>query len=207
SSGQPLVTLQSPEASSARADHDKAVAQLTSTRAAATYARTARERADRLLAIKAASRQEAERAQADDEAAQAALRQAQAEVARTQGMLEQLGAASASGAMVIRSPLSGMVLSRDAVPGTVAEAGAPLVAVTDPRTLWLEIAAPDRVAASVSSGAHVRFSVPAFPGDTFEARVRSVGGALDEATRTVPVRALVENGTGRLRPAMFATTW
>ena len=53
----------------------------------------------------------------------------------------------------------------------------------------------------------MRFSVPAFPSDTFEARVSSVGGALDPATRTVPVRATVANPAGRLRPAMFATVW
>lgn len=207
--GQPLVTLQSPEASAARSDYDKAVAELASRRAAATYARTARDRADRLLAIKAASRQEAERAAADDELARAGLAQAEAEVARARAAMAQLGASSssASGAMVIRSPVAGVVLSRDALPGMVAEAGAPLATVSDPRTLWLEIAAPDRVAGELRTGANVRFTVPAFPADTFEARVQSVGGALDTMTRTVPIRAVVPNQAGRLRPAMFATTW
>ncbi len=207
--GQPLVTLQSPEASAARSDYDKAVAELVSRRAAATYARTARDRADRLLAIKAASRQEAERAAADDELARAGLAQAEAEVARARAAMAHLGASSnsASGAMVIRSPVAGVVLSRDALPGMVAEAGAPLATVSDPRTLWLEIAAPDRVAGELRAGAQVRFTVPAFPADTFEARVQSIGGALDTMTRTVPVRAVVPNRAGRLRPAMFATTW
>jgi cobalt-zinc-cadmium efflux system membrane fusion protein len=205
--GQRLVTLQSAAASAARADYDKAVAELASRRAAATYARTARERADRLLAIKAASRQEAERAAADEELARAGLAQAEAEVARAQAAMAQLGASSASGAMVLRSPVAGVVLSRDAVPGMVAEPGAPLATVSDPRSLWLEIAAPDRVAGELRAGTHVRFTVPAFPADTFEARVQSVGGALDAATRTVPIRAVVPNRSGRLRPAMFATTW
>jgi len=89
----------------------------------------------------------------------------------------------------------------------VAEAGTPLVTVTDPRTLWLEVAASERAAASLREGARVRFTVPAFPADTFQARIQSVGGGLDAATRTVPVRALIDNSAGRLRPAMFATTW
>jgi len=209
SQGQALVTLQSPEASAARADYEKAVAQVAAARAGATYARTARERADRLLAIKAASRQEAERAHADDEAAQSVLQQAEAEVARTRATMTQLGAAAAtvSGTMDLNSPVTGIVLSREATPGTVAEAGAPLVTVTDPRTLWLQVAAGDRVVSGIRIGTRVRFSVPAFPTDTFEARVQSVGGALDASTRTVPVRALVQNTSGRLRPEMFATTW
>lgn len=205
--GQVLVTLQSQEASTARADLAKATAELASRRAAATYARTARERAERLLAAKAISRQELERAQADDELARSALAQAQAEVQRARAGMAQLGVASSTGAMVIASPIAGIVLAREAVPGSVAEAGAPLVTVADPRTLWLELSVSDRAAASLTTGSRVRFSVPAFPSDTFEARVSSVGGALDPSTRAVPVRALVANPAGRFRPAMFATVW
>ena len=47
--------------------------------------------------------------------------------------------------------------------------------------------------------------VPAFPEETFEGRIASVGGSLDPQTRTLPVRAVVENAAGKLRPAMFAT--
>ena len=207
SAGQALITLQSQEASTARADYDKATAELSSRRAGATYARTARERAERLLEAKAISRQELERAQADDELARASLAQAEAEVQRARAGMSQLGVGSSNGVIVVASPLSGIVLSREAVPGSVAEAGAPLVTVTDPGTLWLEVSVADRAASSLATGSRVRFTVPAFPTDTFDARVSSVGGALDLSTRTVPVRARVVNGAGRLRPAMFATVW
>ena len=39
----------------------------------------------------------------------------------------------------------------------------------------------------LSSGEDV-FVLPAFPADTFEARVQSIGGALDTTSRTIPVR-------------------
>jgi membrane fusion protein, heavy metal efflux system len=209
SRGQALVTLQSVEAGTARADYAKAAAELAGRRSAATYARTARERAERLLAAKAISRQDVERALSDDALAQSTLAQAEAEVTRTRGALSQLGvsAASASGTMVVRAPNDGVVLSRDAVPGTVVDAGAPLVTVSDVSTLWLDIATPERAASALATGSRVRFTVAAFPGDTMSARVVSVGGALDSATRTVPVRAAVENGRGRLRAQMYATAW
>jgi membrane fusion protein, heavy metal efflux system len=207
SRGQPLVTLQSQAASAARADDAKAVAELNSRRAAATYARAAKERAHRLLAIKAIARQEVERAEADDELAQAQLTQAEAEVARARATMTQLGVGSTSGTMVLHSPTTGIVLSRDVVPGAVVEAGTPLVSVTDPRDLWLEIAAPDRAAGVVSTGSSVRFVVPGFPADTYKARVQSVAGALDPETRTLSVRAVVPNSSGKLRPEMFATVW
>lgn len=205
--GQALVTLQSPAASAARADFEKAVAAVASRRAAASYARSARSRAERLLAIKAASQQESERAAADDELAQAELRQAEAEAGRARATLTQLGVGTESGVMVLRSPIAGIVLSRDAVPGTVTEAGTPLVTITDLASLWLELSAPDAAVQSLRTGARVRFSVPAFPSDTFEGRVQSIGGGLDPTTRTIPIRAVVANAAGKLRPAMFATTW
>ncbi|MEO6445627.1 MAG: efflux RND transporter periplasmic adaptor subunit [Gemmatimonadaceae bacterium] len=207
SAGQALVTMQSQAASAALADVAKASAAVSSQRAAATYARTAKERVERLLAIKAASRQEMERAAANDELAQSELAQAEAELARARAVSRQLGASAESGAMVLRAPIAGVVLSRDAAPGAVVMAGAPLMTIADVRTLWLEIAASDRAASSLRRGGLVRFTVPAFAADTFNARVQSVGGALDSETRTVPVLALVENSNGRLRPAMFATTW
>lgn len=205
--GQALVTLQSQEASAARADFEKAVAERNSRRAAATYARTAHDRAERLLVAKAIAQQELERAQADDELARAALTQADAEVERARAGMSQLGVGASNGTMVLVSPLAGVVLAREAVPGSVTEAGAPLATVADLSTLWLEVSVADRAASVLSTDSRVRFSVPAFPADTFEARVTSVGGALDPSTRTVPIRALVSNTAGRLRPAMFATVW
>lgn len=205
--GQALVTLQSEAGNSAAADVAKASAEVAARRAAATFARTARERADRLLAIKAASRQEAERAAADDRLAQAAVIQAETELQRAEARMAQLGATSVGGNIVVRSPIAGVVLNREASSGVVVDAGALLVTVSDPSSLWLELSATDRAAATIRAGASVRFVVPAFPTDTFTAIVQSVGHALDSDTRMIPVRARVQNNSGRLRPAMFATTW
>src|SRR5258705_9151070 len=130
SAGRILVTLQSPEAGMAQSDVDKTPAQ-------ASYARSARERAERLLALKAIPQQDYDRAIADDELASAELR-------RAKSVAEQIGAsASATGEIAIRSPLDGVVLARTAVSGAVVEAGGaprgcpgpanPVVAIHPPR--------------------------------------------------------------------------
>ncbi|HMF87348.1 MAG TPA: efflux RND transporter periplasmic adaptor subunit, partial [Gemmatimonadaceae bacterium] len=129
--GQVLVSLLGPGAGSAQSDVSKAASQVVAMRAQADYARAARDRAERLLTLKAIPRQDYERAIADDESAQASLSQARAEQRRAISSAEQLGAgASASGEMVLRSPLSGVVLSRDAQPGAVVAAGTQLISVT-----------------------------------------------------------------------------
>jgi membrane fusion protein, heavy metal efflux system len=203
--GQLLVTLVSPEAGMAQSDVTKAEAEVSSRRAQAAYARSARERAERLLALKAIPRQDYERAVADDELARAALLQADAELRRARSTAEQLGAGqSASGEIAIRSPLAGVVLARSAVPGAVVEAGAPLIVVADPSSLWLSIDAPEKLAALFRVGRPLRFTVPAYPSDTFWARTDAVGAGLDPGTRTLPVRGVVANGSGKLKPEMLA---
>lgn len=204
--GQLLVTLVSPEAGIAQSDLSKATAALTAMRAQAAYARSARERAVRLLALKAIPRQDFERAIADDAAAQATLTQAESEVLRARSTAGQLGGgATVTGEMALRSPLDGVVLTRTAAPGAVVEAGAPLVVVIDATRLWLTVNAPESLAGGFHRGSALRFNVPAFPGEIFTARVEAVGAGLDPETRTLSVRAAVISGLARLKPEMLAT--
>jgi len=205
SAGQALVTLESTDAGMAQADVAKAAAELSSRRAQAEYARSARDRAERLLALKAIPRQDYERAIADNELAQSSLAGAQAELRRARSTAAQLGAASStSGEIVIRSPMRGVVLARTAVPGAVVDAGAPMVVVTDPAILWLTIDAPEQFAALFRVNDRLRFEVPAYPAATFVARVASIGAGLDPNTRTLPVRGVVANTDARLKPEMLA---
>jgi cobalt-zinc-cadmium efflux system membrane fusion protein len=202
---QPLVTLQSEQASAARADYAKAAAELTAHDTASRYARAALDRAERLLTLKAVSRQDVERARVESEEAESGRLQAHADVERARATLAQLGVTAQTGEMVVRAPLAGVVLSREAVPGSVVDAGAPLLTVTDPATLWLDIAATERVAPVLRRGNQVRFTVAELLPQTFDATIENVGAALDPSTRTLPVHGIVRNAAGTLRPAMFAT--
>jgi len=204
--GQVLVTLQSPAAGVAQSDLAKATAAVTSERAELTYATSARDRAERLLALKAIPRQEYERTIADHELAGTELAQAEAELQRARSTAENLGAVGAeNGQLALRAVAAGVVLERSAVPGTVVEAGAPLVVVTDPTTLWLTMDAPERISRLLRVGTMLSFVVTSFPADTFRARLTVVGAGLDPGTRTLPARAVVLNRDGRLKPAMLAT--
>lgn len=204
-SGQTLAVLQSTTGSAARADLVKAAADVASKRAALAYAHTARERAERLLAAKAGAKQDLDRACADEELATSAFTAAEAELTRARAAGEHLGITAESDEVHVRSPLQGIVIARDAVPGVVVAPGGALVSVTDTSRLWLEVAAPDGAAETLRRGGRVRFTVAVLPSETFEASIENVGGSLDPQTRTLPVRAAVDNRSGRLRPNMFAT--
>jgi cobalt-zinc-cadmium efflux system membrane fusion protein len=206
SAGRLLVTLQSPDAGMAQSDLAKATAAIGSRRAQAAYARSVQERADRLLALKSIPRQEYEKAVAEEELARSELSQAEAELARARSTARALGAeGQPAGELAVRAPAPGVVLERLAIPGAVVEAGAPLLVITDPGTLWLTLDAPEALAGALRLGAVLKFVVPAFPAETASAKITSVGAGLDAATRTLAARALVPNSNGRLKPNMLAT--
>ena len=202
--GQVLVVLQSEEAAARRADVASAAAALTDRQATLTYARNARERAERLLAIKAAPAQDVERARADEATAQAGVIQAQAALTHAQTALSLLDVNPTTGSVDLVAPIDGLVVARDVVVGAVIDAGASALVVTDPSTLWLEFGAPEDVAVRLKPGDHVAFDVRSLPGRR-DARVLRVSGVLDPTTRLVTVRAAAGNGDGALKPEMFAT--
>jgi membrane fusion protein, heavy metal efflux system len=204
SRGQALVILQSEEASARRAELAKASAELTERQATLKYARAARERAERLLALKAGSAQDVERARTDEATADAGLSQAQSAVEHARTALSVLEVDPATGLIQLASPIAGVVVARDAVVGAVIDAGASALTVTDLSSLWLEFGAPDQVASLLTPGRRIHFDVPAIK-DPLDARVLRVNGALDPTTRLVTVRAAVANASKKLRPEMFAT--
>jgi cobalt-zinc-cadmium efflux system membrane fusion protein len=204
SRGQVLVILQSEEASARRAELAKASAELTERQATLKYARAARERAERLLALKAGSAQDVERARTDEATAEAGLSQAQSAVEHARTALSVLEVDAATGLIQLASPIAGVVVARDAVVGAVIDAGASALTVTDLSSLWLEFGAPDQVASLLTPGRRIHFDVPEIK-DPLDARVLRVNGALDPSTRLVTVRAAVANASKKLRPEMFAT--
>lgn len=202
--GQVLIVMQSEEAAARRADVASAQASVTDRQAALTYATSARQRAERLLALKAEPAQDVEHARADEATAQAALTQAEAALAHAQTALSVLDVNPTSGLVEVKSPISGIVITRDVVVGAVLDAGMPAIVVTNPATLWLEFGAPEDVAARLAPGRTVHFDVASIPAHK-EGRILRVSGVLDPTTRLITVRAAVANSSGVLKPEMFAT--
>lgn len=200
---QVLVTLQSEEASSRRADLTKASAELTERQSMLRFARAARERAERLLALKSGSAQDVERTRADEAAAEAGVAQAEAAVEHARTALAVLEV-DATGQIQLKSPISGVIVTRDVVVGSVVEAGAAVLVVTDPSSLWLEFGVTDAVAGVLKPGQRVPF-VLASSDQAIDARILRVSGAVDPATRLVMVRASVANPAKRFRSEMFVT--
>ncbi len=206
--GQLLVAINSPRLLDARQALVSSEVSLVAAESDLRLATSSAARTERLYAAKAASLADLERERAARTAAEAAHARLAAEVQRARAAYAQLGGSEGSAftpEAAVRSPIDGVVVSRDAEPGQVVTAGTPLVTVSRLSSLALLIQAPEEAVGSVKPGAPLRFAVRAYPGRDFQARVTRIAPALDPRTRTLEVVATVANPSAELRPEMFAT--
>jgi cobalt-zinc-cadmium efflux system membrane fusion protein len=208
--GQVLVALHSHEMMDARSSLAKAQAADAEAESALHLAASAAERAERLHALKALSLADLERARTAHAQAEAARAQARAELGRAEAMRDHLIGTGPVPAgvdeheVLIRSPIDGIVVSREAQPGSVVLVGAPLVTVSPASSLVLVMRLPERALGAAKVGSTVRFSVDAYPGERFDARITRLAPTLDTLTRTVEAQAQVLRGAERLRAEMYA---
>jgi membrane fusion protein, heavy metal efflux system len=195
--GQPLAELQSVELGQARA-------RRTAAEARADLALQTVERKRGLAAERIVSQGELQRAEAGAAEAEAELRAAEAAV-------EALGVggsrAGGPSGFALLSPLSGTVLERTAVQGQTTDPSRPLFRIGNLSNLWLIVQAPERDAVQVRTGSRAEITLAALPGQKLQGKVDWVGREVDPHTRTVPVRLVLRNQDGRLKPGMFATSW
>jgi cobalt-zinc-cadmium efflux system membrane fusion protein len=193
--GQPLAELQSAELGQARA-------ALTGARARAGLARQTVERKRGLAAERIVSRGELQRSEAEAAAADAEVRAAEAALAA-------LGIAGSGGGELSRftlpSPISGTVLERQAVQGQSADPSQTLFRIADLSSLWLVVQAAERDAVRIRPGMPAEITLAALPGQRLQGEVGWTGREVDPHSRTVPVRIVLPNPDGRLKPGMFAT--
>jgi RND family efflux transporter MFP subunit len=106
--------------------------------------------------------------------------------------------------LVLPSPVSGVVLKKDALPGMAIAAGMPLFTIADLSTVWVlaDVYQGETAATAAGDTAEVRASF--LPGEVFRGRVDFVYPTLAEETRTVKVRIVIANPGGELKPGMFA---
>lgn len=194
--GEQLAVLQSTEVGKARSENTTAQARLQ-------LAQQALERKRRLAGERIV-------AQRDVQEAEAAVASAEADMRSSRSTLQALDAAgntSESSQLSLRAPISGTVIERTALRGQLAEPAQPLFKIADLSTVWLSVHAFERDAVRLQTGKTAKVTLPALPGQTFQAKVTLIGNQVDASSRTVPVRIAIANSSGLLRLGMSATAW
>ena len=109
----------------------------------------------------------------------------------------------------MKSPLAGIVVERNVTPGQSigGDSGQILFTVADLDTLQVVADVYERDLADlalVKEGQRAKVNVEAYPDVSFPATVTAIGDVVDPTSRTIKLRAVVNNKDHRLKPEMFA---
>src|SRR5256886_9835244 len=104
----------------------------------------------------------------------------------------------------VRAPFEAAVAERIANAGDFMKVGSPLFRVVNDGVLKYIVQAPERHAGDVRKEQLVRFTVDAYPGETFEGRVYLISPSVNPITRSFAFGALVDNRDGRLQCSSYA---
>ncbi len=104
----------------------------------------------------------------------------------------------------LRSPLAGRVVERNRALGELVERGTDVYVVTDPAKVWVIGEVRERDVGLVAPGQEITFRVVPYPDEVFRSTITRVGGEIEAASRTLEIRAEIENPRGLLKPGMFA---
>lgn len=171
-----------------RLDDSVEKATLAQAEARLTLARANFSRAQMLVARDAGT------VKALDEA-RSSLLSAEADITLAKARLEKMG---------IAAPFDGIAGLRRVSIGDYLSPGADIVNLEQIDPLKIDFRVPEIFLPAVVDGALISVTVDAFPGRTFPGRIYAIDPLIDQAGRSIVVRARIDNPGDILRPGLFA---
>lgn len=200
--GTPLITVFSTELADAQTRYLSLSAMLE-----ADHKKLGR--AQQLVEIGAASRQELEEITAVHESRATeveAARQRLVLLGLSPGQVQALKSPSqVVSTIVVSAPIDGVITSRSANLGQVVAMGQELVSVTDLSRLWIVGDLYEQDFKTVSVGSEATITPSAYPDLVLRGRVTYIDPRVDPQARTAKARIEVPNADGRLRLGMYVT--
>ena len=105
----------------------------------------------------------------------------------------------------IRAPIDGIAGELLVDAGNWVDAGTPLAPIVQSKELDIAFTLPEKFTGSVQTGQQARVRVPAYPDRAFQGRVFFVSPQIAVSSRTLLVKARLQNQEGMLRPGGFAS--
>ncbi|MDR9440219.1 MAG: efflux RND transporter periplasmic adaptor subunit [Halomonas sp.] len=164
-------------------------AALRTRRAEAQLAEQEFQRIADLLPKRAVSQSQYDEAKANVDAARARVNEAEAQLNKK----------------IIRAPFDGTLGIRMVDQGEYIATGTPIVEINMLDPIYVDYTLSEKDLPNVATGYPVVATVAAVPERSFEGRVSAINTSVNPATRTVRIRATLDNPQSRLRPGMFAT--
>ncbi len=176
----------------------RAQAALREAQARQIYAQTQARRYERLLALHSISEEVVTTRRQELDIADAVLSATREDIARARSDFEALVAQRNNLRLV--TPLAGVVVVRDADPGTTVVAGQGVVEVIDPGSLWVNVRFDQISAAGLAAGLPARIVLRSRGGQTLTGRVLRVEPRADAVTEEMLAKVIFDNEPQPLPP-------
>lgn len=212
-----LAEMHSHDIHESRALYKRAKADIARMQGVVEYQTGIRDRAKRLLDLRAGSVAQLEQAETELRNAQTDVHNAETELERTRTHLTEVlgvpaeesdvpqsGDGEDNDLIPVRSPATGVILARNVTPGTVVNPANDLFLVSDLTNLWAIAEVNEEYLGKLRAGMPVRAYVQAYPDEPFHGRIVKLGEILDPNTHTIKVRIDLPNAHGKLKPEMYA---
>ncbi|MEW6559978.1 MAG: efflux RND transporter periplasmic adaptor subunit [Pseudomonadota bacterium] len=157
-----------------------AQAQLQQAQAQRDFAASQAERYEQLLAVHGTSKEVADVKRQELRVADTALAAARDAVKRAQADAQGVGAQR--GNLKLIAPADGLITARDADPGTTVVAGAPVIEMIDPNSLWIDTRFDQLSASGLAAGEAARIVLRSRSGQTLAGSVLRVEPLADAVT-------------------------
>ncbi|MBT8279075.1 MAG: efflux RND transporter periplasmic adaptor subunit [Bacteroidia bacterium] len=103
----------------------------------------------------------------------------------------------------VYATVSGTVSKKLIEQGDVVKQGQPLLKITDLSTVWAQFDAYENQIDLFKVGQSIDISTNAFPNETYKAKISFIDPVINTRTRTISVRAVLQNNNDRFKPGMF----
>jgi len=172
------------------------------TRLLEQYNQSELERARNLIKSGGITDKDLKAAELAQEDARAQVRLAEAQLAQARVALEV--ARKRMNDTMIRAPVAGEIQRKHINVGAYVEPPTAVFTLVDNDRLELESFVPSVDLGAIRAGQAVRFTVPAYPSESFTGRVAEVSPAVEADNRSAKVRIQVASSGGKLKAGMFA---
>jgi Cu(I)/Ag(I) efflux system membrane fusion protein len=105
--------------------------------------------------------------------------------------------------LTINAPVGGVVVHKNAQEGMYVKTGARIYTIADLTRLWVMFEAYESDLPWLRYGQQISFTSLSFPGESFDAIISFIDPVVNPKTRTVSIRAVVDNSDMALKPDMF----
>lgn len=169
-------------------DDEVDVAEALALDAERKLAESTRDRLQKIVAGNLGSKSDLDEAQAQVDSTRARVAAKQATISKK----------------AVRAPFAGELGIRRINPGQYLAAGDPIIDLVNLDPIYTEFTLPERFLSEIAVGQEVAVSVAAWPDQEFPGKISAISPNIERSSRSVPVRAILQNPDRRLHPGMFA---